>query len=387
MALIYLDNAATSWPKAPGVSEAVAHFLDHVGANPGRSGHRLSIEAGRIVHAAREAAAELFGAPDPVRVLFTSNATEALNLALHGLLRPGDHVVASALEHNAVMRPLRALERDGVRVTTVACNRAGTLDPGMLAEAVRPETALIVLTHASNVTGALMPIVDAVQVARQRGVPLLVDAAQSAGAVPLDVERDGIDLLAFTGHKALYGPPGTGGLVLRSSFDSHRLRPLKQGGTGSRSQSEEQPDFLPDAFECGTLNAAGLAGLGAAVRWVLAQGAAQLGARSRARAGRLIEGLRGIPGVTLHGWAEGTPRTSVVSFTVAGCEPSEIGERLDAEHGILCRVGLHCAPAAHRAIGTFPTGTVRFSPGAFTTEGEIDRALAAVASLAGEARR
>lgn len=381
--MIYLDNAATSWPKPPGVLEAMARFLTEVGANPGRSGHRLSVEAGRIVYAAREAVAELFHAPDPLRVVFGLNATEGLNLAMRGLLRPGDHVVTSSMEHNSVMRPLRALEREGVEVTVVPCSPEGTLDPQAVLAALRPNTRLVVLNHASNVTGTILPVVEVGRALRQRNGPLLlVDAAQSGGAVPIDMQADGIDLLAFTGHKSLYGPMGTGGLIFGERVPLGEFRPLIRGGTGSRSEQEEQPDFLPDMGESGTPNAVGLAGLEAGVRWVLERGVEAIRAREVELTQHLLDGLREIPGVTVYGPADARRRTAVVSFSIAGMEPSEVGMRLDEEYGILCRVGLHCAPAAHRTIGTFPTGTVRFSLGAFTTRKEVEAALRAVAQLA-----
>ncbi len=381
--MIYLDNAATSWPKPPQVLAAMARFLTEVGANPGRSGHRLSVEAGRIVYAAREAVAELFHAPDPLRVVFGMNATEGLNLALRGLLRPGDHVVTSSMEHNSVMRPLRALERERVSVTVVPCSPEGFLDPQAVLSALRPETRLVVLNHASNVTGTLLPVTEVGRALHRMGGPLLlVDAAQSGGAVPIDMQADGIDLLAFTGHKSLYGPTGTGGLIIGDRVPLEEFRPLIRGGTGSRSEREEQPDFLPDMCESGTPNAVGLAGLEAGVRWVLERGVEALRAHEVELTQRLSDGLREIPGVTVYGPDDARLRTAVVSFNIAGMEPSEVGMRLDEEYGIMCRVGLHCAPAAHRTIGTFPAGTVRFALGAFTTREEVDAALRAVARLA-----
>jgi len=384
--MIYFDNAATSWPKPPGVAEAMVHFLNEVGANPGRSGHRLAVESGRIVYQAREAVAELFGAPDPLRIVFGQNATEAINLALNGLLRPGDHVITSSMEHNSVMRPLRALERQGVELTVVQCTSAGFLDPADVAAAIRPHTALIALNHASNVVGTLLPVAEVGRIAREHDVLLLVDAAQTAGAYPIHVQADGIDLLAFTGHKSLYGPMGTGGLVIGERVDVSRLEPLKRGGTGSRSEREEQPDFLPDMCESGTPNAVGLAGLGAGLRWVRERGVDAIRAHEMMLTQRLIDGLLNIPGVTVYGGHDAARQTATVSFNIAGLDCSEVGLRLDEEYGILCRVGLHCAPAAHRTLGTFPVGTVRFGLGAFNTADEVDAALLAVARLAQEAR-
>ena len=383
--MIYLDNAATSWPKPPVVGEAMLHFLNHVGANPGRAGHRLAVEAARTVYAAREAVAELFGAPDPLRVVFGANVTEALNLALCGLLRPGDHAITSSMEHNSVMRPLRALERQGVAVTVVGCLPDGSLDPAQVEAAVRPETKMIILNHASNVAGTLLPVAEVGQIARRHGLLTLVDVAQTAGALPIDVRRDAIDLLAFTGHKSLYGPMGTGGLIVGERVDTSRLEPIKRGGTGSRSELEEQPAFLPDACESGTPNAVGLAGLEAGIRWVLQRDVAAIRAHEVALAQQLIDGLRAIPGVQVYGSLDATRQTATVAFNVAGMEPSEVGLRLDDEYGILCRVGLHCSPAAHRTLGTFPAGTVRFGLAAMNTDDEVGLAVEAVRRLAEEA--
>ena len=384
--LIYLDNAATSWPKPTEVKEAMVAFLDRVGANPGRSGHRLSVEAGRIVYEAREALADLFHAPDPLRIAFGLNATDALNLALHGLLQPGDHVVTSSMEHNSVMRPLRALERQGVEVTVVPCSPEGLLDPRDVERALQPHTRMVVLTHASNVVGTLLPIREVGEIARRHGVLFAVDAAQTAGAVPIDMEADAVDILCFTGHKALLGPMGTGGLVLGERVDPSDLRPLRQGGTGSRSEFEEHPDFLPDLCEAGTPNAVGLAGLLAGVRWVQERGVEAIRAHEQALTTRLLEGLGEVPGVTVYGPRDAARQTGTLSFNVEGLEPSEVGLVLDEEYGVLCRVGLHCAPAAHRTLGTFPRGTVRFAVGCFTTLEEVDAAVEAVRAIARRAR-
>jgi len=380
--MIYFDNAATSWPKPPGVVEAMAHFMNDIGANPGRAGHRLAVEAGRILYRAREAVAELFHAPDPLRVTFGQNVTEALNLALRGLLRPGDHAITSSVEHNSVMRPLRALEGQGVELTVVPCSPQGFLDPHDLEKAIRPNTTMLVLNHASNVVGTLLPIAEAGRIARQYGLFLLVDAAQSAGAYPIDMQSDCIDLLAFTGHKSLYGPMGSGGLILGERVDPGRLEPLKRGGTGSRSEWEEQPPFLPDKCESGTPNVPALAGLEAGVRWVLQQGVEHIRQHEMQLAQQLIEGLRETPGVTLYGPGDASKQTATVSFNIAGLEPSEVGLRLDEEYNIFCRVGLHCSPAAHKTIGTFPQGTVRFGMGAFNDAAQVTTALQAIRALA-----
>jgi cysteine desulfurase/selenocysteine lyase len=382
--MIYFDNAATSWPKPPGVAQAMVHYLDQVGANPGRSGHRLSIEAGRIVYRTREAVASLFDAPDPLRVVFTANVTEALNLALLGLLRPGDHVVTSSMEHNSMMRPLRALEQRGVALTVVPCTRQGMLDPADVEAAIRPDTRMIALNHASNVVGTLLPVAQVGRVARDHNVWLLVDAAQTAGAYPVDVQADRIDLLAFTGHKSLYGPMGTGGLVIGERVDVAELEPLKRGGTGSHSEHEAQPTFLPDLCESGTPNAVGLAGLRAGLQWLQERGIDSVRAHEAALTQQLIDGLRAIPGVTVYGPLDAGQQVAAVSFTIEGLETSQIGLILDEEHGIMCRVGLHCAPAAHKTIGAFPHGTVRLGLGATNTAEEVDEVLAAVRAVAQE---
>jgi cysteine desulfurase/selenocysteine lyase len=378
---IYLDNAATSWPKPPEVAQAMVRFLEEVGANPGRSGHRLSIEAARIVYEGRETVANLFNAPDPLRVIFGMNATDGLNLALHGLLEPGDHVITSGMEHNAVMRPLHALERGGVELTQVACAPDGALDPTQVEAAICPNTRLIVLNHASNVCGTILPVAEVGQIARRHDLLFLVDTAQSAGVIPIDMEVAAIDLLAFTGHKSLYGPMGTGGLILGRRVDPADLRPARQGGTGSRSEREVQPEFTPDRFESGTLNAVGIAGLLAGVRWLQSTGVDYIRAQEQLLCASLVNGLASLPGVTVYGVKDAARQTATVAFNIAGLEPSEAGLRLDEEYGVLCRVGLHCAPSAHRTLGTFPGGCVRFGLGAFNTAEDVQKALDAVGAL------
>lgn len=378
--LIYMDNGATSFPKPPVVADAMSHFLHRVGGSPGRSGHRLSQEAARIVFSCREALAGLFGAPDSRQVVFTLNATEALNIAILGLLREGDRVVTTSVEHNSVMRPLRDLVRHrGIDLQVIPGDRAGRIDPDLIEQSLHSKPRLLVVSHASNVTGALLPLSRIGEMARAAETLFLVDAAQSAGVVPIDVERDCVDLLAFTGHKGLLGPQGTGGLWVREGVE---IRPLMRGGTGSNSELEEQPDFYPDALESGTHNAVGLAGLEAAIGYITDRGVEEIGRHEKTLASRLIEGLRTVEGLVLHGPGPEEPRTAVVSLTVPGVAPSEVGFLLDEAFGVLTRVGLHCAPGAHRTIGTFPTGTVRLSPGCFTTTEDIDYVVHACAYIA-----
>jgi len=323
--MIYLDNAATSWPKPPPVIHAMTDFLERVGGNPGRSGHRLSIAAGRIVYDAREAIAELFNAPDPLRVIFTLNATHAINIALNGPLRPGDHVVTTGIEHNAVMRPLRTFEKIGVQLTIIPCAHDGTLDLADAERAITPGTRLVVVNHASNVVGTILPVAEIASIAHFAGALLLVDAAQTAGVLPIDVQAMGIDLLAFTGHKGLCGPPGTGGLVIGDRVNIDEIEPLMRGGTGSRSEFEVQPDDCPDKFESGTPNGVGIAGLGAGVRFVREHGVESIRAHELELTRALVDGLQAIPGVTVHGPLGAAQRTATVSITVAGHRVSEIG--------------------------------------------------------------
>lgn len=380
--MIYMDHAATSWPKPPEVIAAMAHFLERAGGNPGRSGHRLSIAAGRIVYDAREALAECFGVADPLRIAFTANVTHALNVAMLGLLTPDDRVVTTGIEHNSVMRPLRALEEQGLDLDIVPCASDGTLDMAAMAHAIRPGTRLVVVTHASNVVGTIHPVHEIADIAHRAGALLLVDGAQTAGVVPIDVEAMGIDLFAFTGHKGLEGPTGTGGLIVAESVDPNTIRPIFAGGTGSRSEQERQPEMLPDKFEFGTGNAVGIAGLGASVRYVMKRGIDAIRAHEMALTRRLLDGLGNIPGVILYGPDEVERRTATVSIRVDDHSVSEVGYRLDEEHDVLCRVGLHCSPACHRTLGTFSEGTVRLAAGLFTTEADIDATIAAVEAIA-----
>jgi len=381
--MIYLDNAATSWPKPTAVTEAMSRFMLEVGANPGRSAHRLSIEAGRMVYETREAVARLFNLSDPLRVVFGLNATEALNLALWGTLRPGDRVLTTSMEHNSVMRPLRALERErSVKVDIVRCSSEGFLDADDVEAALRADTKMIVLNHASNVVGSVLPVAEVGRIAREHALLLLVDAAQTAGAYPLDMEAMAIDLLAFTGHKALLGPQGTGGLCIGERVQEAEMRPLKQGGTGSRSETEEQPSFLPDMCESGTPNTVGLAGLGAGVQYIIDRGVEEIRAHEVHLTRGLIAELVEIPGVTVYGGLDAEMQTATVSFNIDGLAPSEVGLMLDEEHGIMSRVGLDCAPAAHRTIGTFPVGTVRFGLSALSTTDEVDAGVEAVREIA-----
>jgi cysteine desulfurase family protein len=384
--LIYFDNSATSWPKPPGVAEAMVHFLTGIGASPGRSGHQLAIESSRIVYDTREKISALFNAPDPLHVVFTKNITEAINLVLYGLLKPGDHVITSSMEHNSVMRPLRALEEVGVEITVVQCTPDGMLNPHSIEKAIRANTRLVIINHSSNVIGTILPIRKIGEITQKYDVLFLVDTAQSAGRVVIDMAKDHIDLLAFTGHKSLLGPMGTGGLVLGDRVDSTRIAPLIRGGTGSRSEKERQPEFLPDAFEGGTQNAVGIAGLGAGIDWILEKGVGAIREYEIQLTQQLIDELKMIPGVTVYSPSDARMNTGTVSFNISGLAPSEVGLSLDEDFDVLSRVGLHCAPAAHKTIGTYPSGTIRFGLGIFNTSQEVEDAIQAVAKIAKVAR-
>lgn len=379
--IIYFDNAATSWPKPAAMMAAMINYNERIGGSPGRSGHQRSLDAGRIILETREALAELFGCSDSFRIAFTKNATEALNIAIYGILKPGDHVITSSMEHNSVMRPLRYLETQGVQLSVVSCSGDGRLDPEDVRAVIRPQTRLLVVTHASNVTGTIQPIADLGKIARNHGILFCVDAAQTAGALAINVDEMAVDLLAFSGHKSLFGPQGTGGLYIREGLEK-QLRPLMMGGTGSRSEFEGQPDFMPDKFESGTPNTIGLAGLGAGVRFVLAEGVEAIRCKEEHLTARFMEGIAALPGVTVYGPPDAASRTAVISFNIAGVSPSQAALELDERFGILCRPGLHCAPAAHRTIGTFSQGTIRFGFGYFNKDEEIAMALEAIRALA-----
>lgn len=381
--IIYLDNAASSWPKPEGVEHAMKHFMSQVGANPGRSGHELSITAGRILYETREKIACLFNEEDPLRVVFTGNATESINCVLFGYLRPGDHVITTGMEHNSMMRPLRMLENNGVEITVLPCNGSGYLYPPDICRAFRKKTVLIAINHGSNVSGTLQSLREIGVISREKGSLLLVDAAQTAGSVPIDMKADGIDLLAFTGHKGLYGPQGTGGLVIGERVPLDRLDPLKYGGTGSRSEFEIQPDFLPDKYESGTPNTVGIAGLGAGVDFVLRIGVDVIHRYEKVLFRSMLEGLMEIDDIIVYWSGDEEKQLSTFSFNSKSISPNDLGFRLNSEFGIMTRVGLHCCPAAHRTLGTFPGGTVRLSPGYFNTLQEVSTTLSAIKNITG----
>ena len=382
--MIYLDNAATSFPKPESVYQATDHFNREIGANPGRSGYATAREASRIVAETRNLLAQLFRAEEPNQIVFTANATESLNLGLKGFLRPGDHVITTVTDHNSVLRPLRSLEESiGTEITRVECDNAGFIDPEDIRAALRSDTRLVCMTHASNVTGAIHDVKAVSDLVHENGTLLMVDAAQTAGCLAIDVQEMHIDLLAFTGHKGLLGPQGTGGLYLKPGIET-QVRPLREGGTGSQSSSDRQPEKMPDRFEGGTHNTPGLAGLGAGVRFVLETGVEAIQAHERSLTERLLDRLTSIPGVKVYGPPSGACRVAVVSFTLKGWPPLNLAHLLASGFGIATRSGLHCAPLIHRRLGTSDTGTVRASSGYFNTVDDIDALCDALEQIAAQ---
>jgi len=373
---IYLDHAATSFPKAPDVAEAVALFLNQAAGNPGRGGHRLSVAASRVVEGAREDVAALLGG-DPERTVFGPGATFWINAVLASKLNAGDRVVITALEHNAVMRPLRWYEeKRRIKLVTVSGKSSDGVPSAdeIVSNVTRAPTSLVIMTHASNVTGTIMPVAEVAQAVSP--VPVLVDAAQTAGSFPIDFREIGAAALVSSGHKGLLGPPGIGALLLAPWFN---IEPLVRGGTGSRSESHEMPEHLPDRLEAGTPNSAGAAGLGASCAWIRERGVEAIRDRCQKLLQRLVAGLREVPGVFLHGWDADKPRVGILSFTMRTKDVGELAVWLDRKHGIMVRAGLHCAPSAHKRLETFPNGTVRVGIGPFNTESDVDALIQAVA--------
>ena len=377
--MIYLDNAATTLQKPPCVGQAMLDALEHAG-NPGRGAHEPTLHAARIVYHARETLATLLHAESPDCIAFTANVTQALNTALCGLVRPGDHVITTVCEHNSVLRPLYRLREQGAEVSFVEVDDTGRLRYEQFEKFLRPNTRLVVVTHASNVTGNLTDLAFVSAFAKKHGLTLVVDAAQTAGARSVNVQALGVDVLCFTGHKALLGPQGTGGLYVRPGLT---MAPLVVGGSGVHSFDEHHPVEMPTALEAGTLNVPGIAGLGAGVRWLLTQGVEALETKEIALARLFYETVREIPGVRLYGDFT-VPRAPIVSLNLAGEDSARVADVLWEEYGICVRAGAHCAPLMHRALGTVEQGVVRFSFSHTNTREEALAAARAVRSLAEE---
>lgn len=373
--MIYLDNAATSFPKPEQVYKRIDEVLRKTGGNPGRSSHTMALEAARAVFNAREAVSILIGAVDSSRIAFTKNATEAINVALKGVLKPGDHVVTSSIEHNCVVKSLSRLQPLGVQVTRVQPDREGFLRPGDIEAAIRKNTRVVCVTHASNVFGAIQPVDEIGKVCRTRNVIFMVDGAQTVGAMPVDVRAMGINILAATGHKALFGPQGTGFLYIEEGIEAE---PLLDGGTGEAGSPLEMPERL----EAGTVNTPGISGLGAGVNFLLDEKAVRVRQKEEGLIKAVLEGLSSIKGVNIIGPPDASKRASLVAFNMEGKKPAEVGLRLDEEYGIMIRCGTHCAPDAHRQAGCFPDGAARVSPGYFNTARDIEEFLKAVRTIA-----
>lgn len=376
--LIYLDNAATSYPKPETVYLAVDHFNRFMGGNPGRGSNRSTAGAGSVLLETREALARLFNIEDCLQIAFTLNITEAINTCLKGILKPGDHVITTSMEHNAVARPLHILSQRGVEWTAVQCANDGTLDPMDIKKAIRSNTRLICMLHASNLVGTIMPVLEVGRIAHEHGILFMVDSAQSAGVLPINVEKQKIDILTFTGHKGLLGPQGTGGMYIRPGLE---VLPLKEGGTGSLSEYLEQPQIMPERMESGTLNTPGIAGLLAGIRYLNDTGMEQIRQHEINLTAQLIQGLQAIDGVNIYGPADINRRTAVIAINIKDKDCGELSSQLDYEYGIVTRSGLHCAPLAHRTLGTFELGACRLSPGCFTTPEEIDQVVKAVFAI------
>jgi len=381
---IYLDYGSTSFPKPPGVAEAVCEFMTRQGMNINRGNYEKAYSAEEMVYETRCLISELFHGEGPKQVVFTKNVTESLNIVLKGFLKPGDHILTSSMEHNAVMRPLNQLSARGVEFTRIPCTEEGKLLTAELEQYLRPDTKAVVMTHASNVCGTVMPAAEVGRFCRTHGLKFFLDSAQTAGVIPIDMEDMCIDALCFTGHKGLLGPQGTGGIVLRKGLE-REIEPLLSGGTGSISHTELVPEFLPDRFEPGTMNLPGIAGLRASLLWLKERGLETNRIHEEKLTAKFLKGLRpleqdGLLKIAGLKTASGD-RTAVVSVQTLTVDPAEAAYQLDENYGIMTRVGLHCAPAAHKTLGTFPAGTIRFSFGWASTGEDADAALAAMEEI------
>jgi cysteine desulfurase family protein len=379
--MIYLDNAATSFPKPEAVYQALDRFARTSLANPGRAGHRMAVGAERTLDATRHALNQFFGGESPERWILTHNCTDGLNLAIKGVVCPGDHVVTTDLEHNSVSRPLRALEKAGAITLTRVASASGYIDPEAIGRAITPQTTLVVMTHASNVLGTVQPIAAVGTIVRRSGALFLVDAAQTAGVVPLDVRRLAIDMLAFPGHKALYGPTGTGALYVGPRTDG-KIRAWREGGTGGDSASPTQPIELPYLLEGGTPNVLGAAGLAAGVAWVAERGPDDLRRHEVDLLEQVVKWAQAARGWRIAGRWDPETHVGALSLVVPGSlTPQDLGAILDSSFDIAVRPGLHCAPYIHRALGTFPDGTLRLSTGAFSTSADVGAFTSALAEI------
>lgn len=375
--MIYLDNAATTLHKPEGVAEAMTMALTSMG-NSGRGAHEATLDASRMIYGTREKLAELFHIPDPMRIAFTCNATESLNIAIQGILQPGDHVITSVCEHNSVLRPVYRMAKQGVIYSLLPADEKGVMQYDQLPKLLKKETKAIVITHASNLTGNVTDLKKISYFAKANGLLLIVDASQTAGCIPIDVQDMGVDVLCFTGHKGLMGPQGTGGIYVREGV---KIAPLKVGGSGVKSFDKEHPDTMPTALEAGTLNGPGIAGLGASLSWILKQGVERIHEKELSLAKSFLKGIAEIPDITVYGDTDAQMRTAIVSLNLGDVDSAEVSDWLWEDYGIAVRSGAHCAPLMHQTLGTEQQGAVRFSFSCFNTEEEVDAAIQALKEL------
>lgn len=383
METIYFDNASTTYPKPEQVAKRVYAYMTEAGVNINRGCYERAYAAEEMVFETRQMLCDLFEGPDCRNVIFTKNVTESLNVLLKGFLKPGDHVLVSSMEHNAVMRPLRQLEEDGCSFTRIPCDKQGNLQLDALEKSLRPETCAVVMMHASNVCGTVLPLKEVGIFCRKHGLRFFADCAQTAGVLPISMKELQLDALAFTGHKGLLGPQGIGGFLLAEGMEKE-IRPLLSGGTGSISHTEEVPEFMPDRFEAGTMNLPGIAGLHAGLCWLKENGIDTVHRKELALTEQFLEGLEPLERsgqIRIIGKKDGNGRTGVVSIQTLQKELSQAAYELDAEYGIMTRVGLHCAPSAHQTLGTYPTGTIRFSFGFWNTPQQIEMAVKALGEI------
>ena len=376
---IYLDNAATSFPKPKEVATAVYDFMVNNGTSSGRGSYKKAMQSDYIVYECRKLIGKLFNFDNPKKVVFTSNVTDSLNIAMRGILKENDHVITSSLEHNAVWRCLKTLERDiNIKIDTVECSKDGITNPQDIKKYIKKDTALIVFTQASNVLGTIQPIREIGAIARDHNIPFLVDSAQSAGAMKIDVKEDNIDILAFTGHKSLLGPMGTGGLIINTDID---IKPLKAGGTGGDSAYEYQPDYYPNHLETGTSNVSGIAGLREAIKFLNKEGIENIHNKEKELTKYALEKLETVKDIEIYGPKDCEKMLSVISFNIKDKRPEDVGSILDQKYDIMLRAGLHCAPTAHSVIGTKERGALRIGLGYFNEKEDIDKLVEALNNL------
>lgn len=385
MKTIYLDNGATSFPKPKEVADAVYNYMTNCGVNINRGGYQSAYVVAGTVLETREMLAEMFDAGDCRNVVFTKNITESLNVVLKGFLKPGDHILCSSIEHNAVMRPLVQLQKIGIEFDRIPANDRGEMDLDAVEGMIKDNTVAIVTTHASNVFGTLNPVAEIGKIAHSHGLKYIVDSAQTAGILPISMKEMDIDVLCFTGHKSLLGPQGIGGFILTDEMVS-LIEPLITGGTGSISHTEETPDFMPDRFEPGTMNIPGILGLHEGLAWIRTKGLENIASHELALTQRFLDGIKPLVDdgkLAVFGMPGTEGRVGVVSIQTLTVDPADAAFKLDFEYGIMTRVGLHCSPHAHKTLGTYPTGTIRFSFGNFNTEEDVDAAIKALTEICG----